>query len=187
MAEKKKWIVTFTLTPTNYNKPESKVVEAASERDAQAIVRDLIRDFSGSYVYKVTPYEPPPPGRVIDPMDLEMRERVRVPGVDMKKSEQTYGVMDDSGYSQLEDRSASERMDLVCRVSKWIYDNTDSLEGRLGMQLAYLYPAIARAHKVECDPGSHLVELLRGRYSDACPHQEVWEYIDVLTEDGQGG
>lgn len=62
-----KFIVTATAIPTNYNRPTSYVVEAGSEKDARAIVKDSLRDFARfpNYVYDVKPYTPPPPGRIV--------------------------------------------------------------------------------------------------------------------------
>ncbi len=64
-----KFVVTYTLTPTNFNYPTSLVVEAASGEDAVKIVRDHLRDFGSysKYVYSHKPYEPPPAGRIIGP------------------------------------------------------------------------------------------------------------------------
>lgn len=62
-----KFIVTATATPTNYNRPTSYIVEAGSEKDARAIVKDSLRDLGNmsNYVYDVKPYTPPPPGRIV--------------------------------------------------------------------------------------------------------------------------
>ena len=62
-----KFIVTYTRIPTNYNDPSSLVVEAATEDDAVAIVRDHLRDFASlrNFVYAVKPYTPPPPGKIM--------------------------------------------------------------------------------------------------------------------------
>lgn len=62
-----KMVVTYTLTPTNYNRPTSVVVEAETERDAILIVKDAIRDLGecSQYVYKTRPYTAPPKGRIL--------------------------------------------------------------------------------------------------------------------------
>ena len=62
-----KFIVTTTMTPTNFNKPNSLVVEAETEQDARAIVKDHLRDFASyeKYVYAVKPYTPPPAGKIL--------------------------------------------------------------------------------------------------------------------------
>lgn len=108
------------------------------------------------------------------------------------------------GYEQIEDRSASERMELIARWSQWFYDNTETFSeevhprgpgsSSLAMQLAYLFPAMASGKKVECDPDSPLVHILRatGPYKDVgidpvSESADIWEYIDILTEDGEPG
>lgn len=64
-----KYAVIYTLTPTNFHRPESLVVEAASSPDAVKIVKDHLRDFGSynKYVYSYQPYEPPPAGRILGP------------------------------------------------------------------------------------------------------------------------
>jgi len=61
------FVVSVTRIPTNYNPTTSYVVEAATEADAQVIVKHEIRDLSDrwSFVYAVKPYTPPPAGRII--------------------------------------------------------------------------------------------------------------------------
>jgi len=63
----RKWIVTTTRMPTNHHACESFVVEAATEQDAQALVKDHLRDLGDfpNYVYAVKPYVEPPQGRVL--------------------------------------------------------------------------------------------------------------------------
>ena len=62
-----KFTVSVTKIPTAYNSPACYVVEAETEDDARAIVKDRIGDLSGEhvYVYKVKPYVPPPAGRIV--------------------------------------------------------------------------------------------------------------------------
>jgi hypothetical protein len=78
-----KFIVTYTRIPTAYNEPSSLVVEAATEDDALAIVKDHLRDFASFSnftrvalaeglavrttwtAYTVKPYTQPPPGKII--------------------------------------------------------------------------------------------------------------------------
>jgi hypothetical protein len=63
----RKFIVTYTRIPTNYNDPVSVVVEAATESDARAIVKDHLRDFASltGYTYEVKLYTPPPAGKIL--------------------------------------------------------------------------------------------------------------------------
>lgn len=62
-----KFVVTATATPTNYNRPTSYVVEAETEADARAIVKDSLRDLGSfsKYVYETKPYVAPPAGRIV--------------------------------------------------------------------------------------------------------------------------
>ena len=61
------FIVVTTRIPTNHNAPVSYVVEAASESDAQKIVKDQLRDFGSysNYTYSMKPYVPPPAGKIL--------------------------------------------------------------------------------------------------------------------------
>lgn len=62
-----KYVVTATKTPTNYNTPQSYVVEATTEKDARAIVKDNLRDLGPyeQYVYLTKDYVPPPAGKIL--------------------------------------------------------------------------------------------------------------------------
>lgn len=67
----KKFVVTATRTPTNFNRPTCHVVETETERDAELIIKDYYRDFGISqYVYEVKPYIPPPAGKILSTGDL---------------------------------------------------------------------------------------------------------------------
>jgi len=48
------------------------VVEAKSEEDARAIVKDNLRDFGKltNYTYTSKPYEPPPEGKILGTVQL---------------------------------------------------------------------------------------------------------------------
>lgn len=65
-----KFVVTYQRMPTNFNRPSSLVVEAASEKDAQAIVKDHLRDLGPyeQFVYTTKRYAPPPAGRIVGPL-----------------------------------------------------------------------------------------------------------------------
>jgi hypothetical protein len=62
-----KFIVTVTRIPTNYNSPQSYIVEATSEDDAYKVVKDALRDYGSlaNFIYTVKPYAPPPAGRIL--------------------------------------------------------------------------------------------------------------------------
>lgn len=70
-----KYIVTTTRIPTNYNEPQSYIVEAASEDDAYKIVKDALRDFGSlaNFIYKVDTYTPPPAGRILGTTNEHVR------------------------------------------------------------------------------------------------------------------
>ena len=62
-----KFIVVTTRIPTNYNQPESYVVEAEDEKDAKVLVKHLLRDFGdySNFTYQVKPFVEPPAGKVL--------------------------------------------------------------------------------------------------------------------------
>lgn len=68
-----KWVVTATLTPTNFNRPQSYIVEAATARDAKELVKHQLRDLRTydndspreQYDYETKPYRQPPQGRIV--------------------------------------------------------------------------------------------------------------------------
>ncbi len=76
-ASENKWVVTATLTPTNFNRPQSFVVEAATAQDAKEVVKHRLNDLrtytGGSldgvpreqYDYEMKPYVAPPVGRIV--------------------------------------------------------------------------------------------------------------------------
>jgi hypothetical protein len=82
-------------------------------------------------------------------------------------------------YAVLESRTLTERAKLVDSWSTWFYDHTDTFEGKLGTQLAYLWPAIIKAHKIEAYDGSAIVRLLR--HEEVPVEAVIWEYIDVIA------
>lgn len=83
-------------------------------------------------------------------------------------------------YMKLAKRSSDERVDLINKWSHWFYDNTETFEGKLGMQLAYLWAAISRGTKIEVDPSSPIVRLLEQK--QVGKSELIWEYIDSIPE-----
>jgi len=69
--------------------------------------------------------------------------------------------------------------------SDWFYANTETFEGELGMQLAYLWPAIIKGNQIEVDIDSAIVRVLN---ENAVPNDEqpepnsIWSYIDAVAE-----
>lgn len=87
--------------------------------------------------------------------------------------------------------TAQERLDLIIKWSDWFYASVESfsseVSGELGMQLAYLWAAIAKGNQIECDPSSDLINCMKGRagYRNRVPFDaEIWKYIDIVDEDG---
>ncbi len=62
-----KFVVTFTRCPTNYNSPQSRIVEARTDENAILIVKHSLKDLGGmsDYVYEVKPYTLPPAGKIV--------------------------------------------------------------------------------------------------------------------------
>lgn len=62
--------------------------------------------------------------------------------------------------------------------SKWFYEKTNTFNGALGRQLAYLWPAIANDTQIEVSPSSAIVRLL---IKEKFPDENIWNYIDVTN------
>ena len=84
------------------------------------------------------------------------------------------------GYGVIEKRPPLARLELIKEWSDWFYARTDSFEGELGLQLAYLWPAIAKAHKIEVSPSSAIVRVLEQFHVP--PHSPIWDYIDQVED-----
>lgn len=70
-----------------------------------------------------------------------------------------------------------QRARLIAQWATRFYDLTESWNGPLGMQLAYLFAAIARGSHVALAPNSALVRLLR---QAAVPSNDpVWQFLRV--------
>jgi hypothetical protein len=86
------------------------------------------------------------------------------------------------GYERIEARSDFERITLIRKWADWFYNHVDSYKGRIGMQLAYLWPAIASGRKIEVSEGDAIVQVLR---TENVPESEpIWEYLDVTLDEG---
>ena len=84
------------------------------------------------------------------------------------------------GYENIEKRSDKERLELIKEWSDWFYARSETFAGELGLQLAYLWPAIAKAHKIEVSPNSTIVKTLH--HFRVPKHSPIWEYIDQVEE-----
>lgn len=71
----------------------------------------------------------------------------------------------------------------MCRFiadwSDWFYENTNSFDGALGRQLAYLWPAVVKGNQIEVVPQSAIVKRLRQAGVPAS--NAIWNYIDVVS------
>jgi len=70
-----------------------------------------------------------------------------------------------------------QRARLIAQWAGRLYDMTASWQGPIGMQLAYLFAAIARGSHVALKRHSALVRLLR---QEAVPASDpIWKYIQI--------
>lgn len=72
--------------------------------------------------------------------------------------------------------------DRVLHWYDWFLSNTESFEGELGSQLAYLWPAMLRNSYVEVWAESSLVRLLRS--NDVPADADIWQHIVIEKDDG---
>ena len=95
-------------------------------------------------------------------------------------------------YENIEALGPDERVALIQKWSSWFYDNTAGwsceIAGDLGMQLAYLFAAISKGTKIECNNDSPLIHCLKRREGydgEKVPYDaEIWHYIDIVDEEG---
>lgn len=77
-------------------------------------------------------------------------------------------------------KTAEQKIELIQKWSDWFYSHTDSFEyDNLGVEIAYLYAAIARNSCIQIfDPEDRnpLVKLLME--NAVSPSDEIWEYIE---------
>lgn len=66
----------------------------------------------------------------------------------------------------------------IRRWFNWFYEHTESLEGALGGQLAYLWPAILSESQIEVSSRSAIVQLLKRE--GIKPTDQIWTYLDVV-------
>ena len=71
----------------------------------------------------------------------------------------------------------TDKVKTIQRWSKWFYDHTNTFNGAIGRELAYLWPAIINENVIEVAPNSAIVQLLKGENID--PHIEIWNYLDI--------
>lgn len=101
----------------------------------------------------------------VDPGREEFVELVEVSPVFLSKPQ--------SNPRTIEDRRAR----LIAQWATRFYDLTESWNGPLGMQLAYLFAAIARGSYVALAPNSALVRLLRQAVVPS--NDPVWQFLRI--------
>lgn len=74
--------------------------------------------------------------------------------------------------------TAQEKIDLISELSQWFLDNTESFD-RIGIDLAYLYPAIANDTYIEVEEESAFHCLL-SNYNFR--EKRIWEYVHILEK-----
>jgi len=82
---------------------------------------------------------------------------------------------------RIEQLTVNERLTVISNWSKWFYDNTESFEGEIGMQLAYLWPAVVSGEQMAADENSAIVRLLR--YKQVSVNEIIWDYLLIEPED----
>lgn len=78
----------------------------------------------------------------------------------------------------------AEKIALVKGLSDWFYENTNSFEGEIGMQLAYLWPAILKDTTIEARESSELIQCARGQWDNETlpPDHAFWKFITLTSE-----
>lgn len=74
--------------------------------------------------------------------------------------------------------SDKKKVEFIRIWSDWFYDHSSSYRGALGVQLAYLWPAIIREHQIEVSERSAIVKLLRKQ--KVAPDSDIWGYLDIV-------
>lgn len=73
-------------------------------------------------------------------------------------------------------RTAEETLWFIGWWSDWFYRHSQTYDGALGRQLAYLWPAIVRGEKIEVTGRCAITKLLRAHVGEFDP---IWNYVDV--------
>jgi len=76
---------------------------------------------------------------------------------------------------------AKDKIKLISKWSIWFYEHTETFDGEIGRQLAYLWPAIANDSKIEVDPNSEIVSILLEH--DPNMTKTIWSYMDIVPEE----
>jgi hypothetical protein len=59
----------------------------------------------------------------------------------------------------------------------WFFDHTESFEGELALELAYLWPAILADQQIDTIEQGPVVQLLRQHGIDR--DQNIWRYLKI--------
>ena len=77
--------------------------------------------------------------------------------------------------------NSDDKVALIQKWACWFYDRTETWEGDLGMELAYLFKSIADGQCCEWSLGDEIVKMLKDeQIPDSDP---IWEYIFILEKD----
>lgn len=71
-----------------------------------------------------------------------------------------------------------EKIDFISHWSTWFYDYTDTYNGALGRQLAYLWPAVVNGNQIEVTSNSAIVKVLKR--GNVGPCETIWQFIDIV-------
>jgi len=74
--------------------------------------------------------------------------------------------------------SDKKKVELIHFWSEWFYMNSETFNGALGKQLAYLWPAVVKDHQIEVSERSAIVKLLRKH--KVAPDANIWSYLDIV-------
>ena len=75
--------------------------------------------------------------------------------------------------------TGGQRARLIAKWATRFYDITESWNWPIGMQLAYLFAAMARGSHVALRRNSALVRLLR---QEACPRTSIWRFTRLRSK-----
>lgn len=85
-------------------------------------------------------------------------------------------------------QTPEEKIALITEVADKLYDATNTFEGEVGLQLSYLYPAIAKGGDVDWleafeDMGElndkAIIELFRSLFPS---EHAIWQYIRIIPD-----
>jgi len=76
-------------------------------------------------------------------------------------------------------QTPEEKIALMIEVAEKLYGATDTFEGDVGLQLAYLYPAIAKGNYVGWEDSEKvIIELFHSLFPIG---HAIWQYIKISS------